>query len=251
MATKITTKKTKTAAKPKAPRAVKPVPTPHSMKEAVIYGMDGKKSGTLALPESVFGVSWNPDLVHQVVTAIKANARNMVAHTKDRGEVRGGGRKPWKQKGTGRARHGSSRSPIWRGGGITHGPRNEKDYSQKINRKMRARALFSILSRKWRDGEIAFVDSLSFKAPKTSEAKKVIEALNGVKDFGGFGGKRNAALLTLPSRNDAAEKSFRNFSNISVVDIHNLNPLDVLNYRRLIIVAPEESLKLLEKRAEN
>jgi large subunit ribosomal protein L4 len=96
-----------------------------------------------------------------------------VAHTKDRGEVRGGGKKPWAQKGTGRARHGSSRSPIWKGGGITHGPRNDKSYAQKVNRQARQKALLVALSRKFKDGEILFIDSLEMANPKTKDAKAV------------------------------------------------------------------------------
>src|SRR5207244_4311391 len=114
------------------------------------------------------GLSWNADLVHQVVTSMQANARTSVAHTKDRGEVRGGGKKPWQQKGTGRARHGSSRSPIWKGGGVAHGPRNEKVYTKRITQQMRQKALLVTLSRKMRDGEIIFVDALEMQAPKSA-----------------------------------------------------------------------------------
>ena len=122
--------------------------------ETKIYNQKGKEAGKITLPEEVFGLPWNADLVHQVVTSMLGNARTPVAHTKIRGEVRGGGKKPWKQKGTGRARHGSTRSPIWVGGGVTHGPRNDKIYARKINRKMKAKALYTILSKKAKDGEI-------------------------------------------------------------------------------------------------
>src|SRR5436853_6808436 len=127
--------------------------------ETKIYNIEGKETGKITLPENIFGLPWNADLVHLVVVGMHANARTNVAHTKDRGEVRGGGKKPWRQKGTGRARHGSIRSPIWRGGGVTHGPRNEKNYARAIPKKIRAKALFMALSRKLKDGEIIFVDS--------------------------------------------------------------------------------------------
>ena len=97
-----------------------------SVTEAPVFAMDGSAKGTIALPPELFAVAWNGDLVHQVVVGMQANARPITAHTKFRGEVSGGGKKPWKQKGTGRARHGSSRSPIWKGGGVTHGPRDRK-----------------------------------------------------------------------------------------------------------------------------
>ena len=127
--------------------------------QANIYNQKGKDAGSIALPERVFAAKWRADLVHQVVEGMRSNKRAGTADTKGRGEVRGGGRKPWKQKGTGRARHGSSRSPIWVGGGVTHGPLAEKNYKRKISKKMRAQALFSVLSKKMKDGEIIFVDS--------------------------------------------------------------------------------------------
>src|SRR5882762_3877572 len=135
--------------------------------EAKFYNQKGAEAGTIELPEKVFAAKWRSDLVHQVVESMRSNKRAGTADTKDRGEVRGGGRKPWKQKGTGRARHGSTRSPIWVGGGVTHGPLAEKNYKRKISKKMRAQALFSVLSKKLKDGEIIFIDTLATSAIKT------------------------------------------------------------------------------------
>src|ERR1700753_1872149 len=126
--------------------------------EATLYNAQGKSAGQISLPEGVFGLPWNADLVHEVVRLMNSNSRSAVANTKTRGEVRGGGKKPWKQKGTGRARHGSARSPIWVGGGITHGPRSDKNFDRKINKKAKARAFLSILSKKYKDGQVLFVD---------------------------------------------------------------------------------------------
>ncbi len=214
--------------------------------ETKLYNKEGKEVGKVQVPESIFGLPWNADLVHQVVTTIQGNARMGNAHTKDRGEVRGGGKKPWKQKGTGRARHGSSRSPIWRGGGVTHGPRNEKDYSRKVNQKMRQKALLVALSRKFHDGEVLFVDSLEMAAPKTAEAKKVVTAL--AKNFSALTKKQNAALFTIPTKHEATQRSFSNFGNVSVDEVRNLNPLTVLGSKYLIITAPEQSFEVLGKK---
>lgn len=217
--------------------------------QADIYTIKGTQDGSVALPENVFGLPWNADLVHQVVVAMEANARTPIAHTKNRAEVSGTGRKPWKQKGTGSARHGSRRSPIWRTGGVAHGPRNEKDYSQKINKKMRVKALYTALSRKFKDGEILFVKDLSFDAPKAKDAKNVIGALSGIKGFEQLSTKRkNAALIAVPAKDQNVALSFRNFGNVAVEEVRNLSPIDVLSAKFIIIADPSESMKVIEAR---
>lgn len=213
-----------------------------------IYTMDGKKSGQIDLPEHVFGVTWNNALMYQVVTSMEGNARTPVAHTKDRGDVRGGGKKPWQQKGTGRARHGSIRSPIWKGGGVAHGPRNEKVYAREIPKKMRAKALYMALSRKLKDGQLLFVDALGFDKPKTAQAARALKTLAGIKGFEKLSWKRNAALIAAEGMNDAAQKSFRNIGSVRLEAVANLNPALVLKYKYLIIENPASSLKSVEKR---
>ncbi|MEK7107439.1 MAG: 50S ribosomal protein L4 [Patescibacteria group bacterium] len=218
--------------------------------EAKIYNSTGKETGEIKLPDSVFGVSWNDALMHQVVTTMQANARPLIAHTKGRGEVRGGGRKPWQQKGTGRARHGSIRSPIWRGGGVTHGPLKEKVYAREIPKKMRAKALFIALSRKFRDGEILFVDSFGLNTPKTAVARKSLEVLSKIKGFEMLAKKKkNAALIALAESSPAAHKSFRNIGNVECMNARNLNPVAVLRYKYLVIENPEASIAVIQSRA--
>ncbi|MEK7514518.1 MAG: 50S ribosomal protein L4, partial [Patescibacteria group bacterium] len=174
--------------------------------EQVIYNQKGKEVGKIALPEKVFGVAWNADLIHQVVTSMQSNARSPIAHTKGRGEVRGGGRKPWKQKGTGRARHGSIRSPLWKGGGVTHGPKKDENYSKSIPRGMKTKALFAVLSRKAKDGELVLVDSLSL-SPKTKEAKEILSSLSSIKSLKGVGKGRSSAYIALTEKKiDAKER---------------------------------------------
>ena len=209
--------------------------------EATVYNLKGEKSGTVTLPGTVFGVAWNGDLVHQVVTAMQANARTPVAHTKNRGEVSGGGKKPWRQKGTGRARHGSIRSPIWIGGGVTHGPRKDKNYAQKINKKMRSKALYTALSQKMRDNEILFVDHLFLEEAKTKEAKHVLGNLAKVKGFEPLATKRNnSALIALDAANEDTVRGFRNLSSISTILAADLNPVRLLTYKYLIVSNPEK-----------
>lgn len=211
--------------------------------EVTVYNQKGKESGKISLPESVFGLKWNADLVHQVVTSMTSTARTNIAHTKDRGDVRGGGKKPWRQKGTGRARHGSTRSPIWVGGGVTHGPRNEKNYERKVNKKMKAKALYTILSAKYKNGQILFVDDMSMRAIKTAEAKNVLNSLSKIDGFNDLlNKKRNSAYIALSSKDATTEKSFSNFSNLVIDEVRNINPLDLVKYKYVIISNPDAGL---------
>jgi large subunit ribosomal protein L4 len=213
-----------------------------------IYNAQGKKAGSVELPENIFGVEWNDSLMHQVVTSMQDNARTNVAHTKGRGEVRGGGRKPWKQKGTGRARHGSSRSPIWKGGGVTHGPRNEKIFARTIPAKMRAKALFMALSKKLAAGEIVFVDSFGIEKPSTASAKKTLVALS--KDFTKLSAKKkNAALVAFSDAKEASSKSFRNIGNVVSSSVKDLNPVAVLKHTYIVIENPDAAVAILNTRA--
>ncbi len=215
--------------------------------EALIYNIKGKEAGKVVLSEKVWGLNWNADLVHQVVESMRSNARTGTASVKDRSAVSGGGKKPWAQKGTGRARHGSSRSPIWRHGGVTHGPLTEKDYSKKINKKVRIKALYTVLSQKLRHNEVLFVDAISMKAPKTAEAKAVLAGLATVKGFEKLYTKRkNAAYIAMTEKNEVVSKSFANFGSVHFDDIKNMNPLDLLNNKFVVIISPESSVKFIE-----
>lgn len=201
------------------------------------------------LPEQVFAQPWNPTLVHEVVIAMQANARAGTAHTKTRGEVRGGGKKPWRQKGTGRARHGSRRSPIWVGGGVVFGPRTEKNYHKKLNRSAKAKALGVVLSQKLRDDEVIFLDRFAFTEPKAKEARAILHALAAGLDKAPLATKRkNAALVVLPGRDDLVEKSFGNFGNVLVDQVKDINPLELLSYKYVIIVDPISSITTLASR---
>jgi large subunit ribosomal protein L4 len=217
--------------------------------ESVIYNQTGKEVGKVTLPEVLFGVKWNADMVHQVVTSMMMNRRQPVAHAKNRGEVSGGGKKPWRQKGTGRARHGSIRSPLWVGGGVTHGPRNDKNFSRKVNKKMAALAMAAILSRKLKDGEVICLDSLNLKDSKTKEAVSVIRSLSSVKGFEALSRKpKNALCLAMPENNLSIKRGFRNIGNVKVLEARNLNAVELLNNKYVAFINPEESFKILSAR---
>ncbi len=216
---------------------------------AKVYDQKGKEVGEVKLPANVFGLTPNADLVHQVVFSMLADRRVIYAHTKGRGEVRGGGKKPWQQKGTGRARHGSIRSPIWVGGGITHGPNALKNYSKKINKKMKIKALYTILSKKMRDGEVIFVDKFEIAKPKTTEALEILKSLSKIKTCSDIlTKKKSSAIIATSGKKIAFEKSFANIGNVRVDEIRNMNPVDLLNMKYIVIENPAESIKFIENK---
>lgn len=211
-----------------------------------VYNTSGKEVSKVALPESIWGLAWNADLVHQVVIGMQSNARTGLAHAKMRGEVAGSGKKPWRQKGTGQARHGSKRSPIWVGGGVSHGPRSDKNYDKKINRKMKVKALFTALSQKLRDGKVLFVDSLDLTAIKTKDAMGALKNIATVEGFTTINTKKaNNLFLVVPKKSDTAAKSFRNLAHVTMDEVRNLNPVDVLNYRYIVIANPAAANEVL------
>src|SRR3989344_3987730 len=222
------------------------------MKKDVI---DFKKNitETIELPDRLFGVKPNRDLLAQAVAVARNNQYGLLTgKTKTRAEVRGGGRKPWKQKGTGQARHGSIRSPIWVGGGMTHGPKKEKIYTRTITKKMRNAALRSVLSVKAKDGEIILLDKFNVTEPKTKLAQATLTALALATKYRALiykNGKR--VLLITAQRNINMEKSFGNIKVASVQEARNLNPLDALSYRYLMFIEPEKVFEELTKRVKS
>ena len=186
------------------------------------------------LKEEIFGVKARPHLLHQAVAMQLSNRRAGTASTKTKGFVRGGGKKPWKQKGTGRARAGSIRSPLWVGGGTIFGPL-PKDYSYRLPKKARREALLSALSLKNRDGKIIVLDKLEMAEAKTKLMRKMLEDLQ-IKN----------ALILIPQSDEKVERSARNLHTVKVLRAEGLNVYDLLRYEHLILT--EESLRLLEER---
>lgn len=201
----------------------------------VIYNQQGKEVGQVALPKEIFSLDINPDLLHQVVVSQMANRRKPVAHTKTRGEVRGGGRKPWRQKGTGRARHGSIRSPIWRGGGVTFGPRKTRVFKKKINKKMKRLALLMALSAKANNNLLVLVDKLRIEKPKTRLMEKILSNLPC---------KKKSSLVVLPEIDRNIIKAISNIPKVDVIQVKQLNALDLLSFKYLIL--PKEAIKVIQ-----
>lgn len=203
-----------------------------------MYNQKAEMIGNVELSDSIFGVESNNDLLHQVVSAQMANKRQTLAHAKGRGEVRGGGKKPWRQKGTGRARHGSVRSPIWKGGGVTFGPTKEVNFKKKIGKKMVRKALTVALSEKARSGGIIVVDGIDLNVPKTKEVAGILRLFQNKFGVG-------SVLIVTPSLNKELYRSANNIQKLGVAEARNLNPLEALSYKKLIIF--REAIEVLGK----
>ncbi|MBU6141660.1 50S ribosomal protein L4 [Patescibacteria group bacterium] len=189
-----------------------------------VYNQDGNVSGDMQAP-AFLSAAWNPSLVHQVYKSIASNKRTPIAHTKFRGEVSGGGIKPWRQKGTGRARHGSIRSPLWRHGGVSFGPRNTTDRSQKVNRGMGDMALQSVLSRKAADEQLKVVSGFSAEGAKTKVLAHALKNLAGAK----------SVLLVLANENAAAMRAAKNIARVTPVLAKNMNVHAVASHTVVVI----------------
>jgi large subunit ribosomal protein L4 len=205
------------------------------MPNVAIYNVQGQQVGDINLNDSIFGVKVNEAAMHQVVVNHLANLRRGTSSTKSRGEVSGGGRKPWRQKGTGRARVGTIRSPLWRGGAITFGPK-PRDFSYKLPKKLKRVALKSALTSKVNDGNIIVLDELKFEQPKTKEMVNVLKALNNV-DI--------KTLVVVAGVDENVVKSIRNIKGVKVINTNNLNTYDILNHEKLIIT--KEAVEKVEE----
>jgi large subunit ribosomal protein L4 len=204
--------------------------------KVVVKDLTGKEIEKMDVSPDVFGVKVDDELISQVYIAQYANKRHSKAHTKKRGEVRGSTRKPWKQKGTGRARTGSVKNPLWRSGGIIFGPRSNRNYSRKINKKVARLAVLMVLSGKLNDGELTIVNNYDLKENKTKFMAKAIGSLK-------LAGKM---LVTFSEGSEKYSQATNNLEDVKNVDIKNLNVLDMLNSKHLVL--DKEGVKFLEKK---
>lgn len=206
------------------------------MAQVKVYNLEAKEIEKLELSDSVFGLSKNDDLVHQVFVSLSANQRQVLADTKNRGERSGSGIKPWAQKGTGRARVGSSRTPTWRGGGVAFGPTSDRNFKKKINRKMNAKAIAIVLSGKLKDAEMIVVDKLNLTEKKT---KNMAAALKKFE-------LKSRTLIAFADSEKDMMLATRNLVKVANISVKQLNVLDMLNYKNLVL--SKESVKFLEEK---
>ena len=200
------------------------------------YDQQGKEIGQTLLPKEIFGLEVNQELIHQVAVSQASNRRQVSAHTKGRGQVSGGGKKPWRQKGTGRARHGSTRSPIWRHGGIAFGPTKDRDFKKKINRKMKKLAMLMVLSAKAKGNFLVVLETLKLEKIKTKIIAQLLQKLPC---------KNESALIVLPGMDKNLILASRNLKKAKPSQVKDLNALDLLSFKYLVM--PKESIKTLKE----
>jgi large subunit ribosomal protein L4 len=210
--------------------------------KSVVYNFKGEKIGEIEVPDEIFNLKVNESLIHQVLRWQLMNSYFPFAHTKTRAEVRGGGRKPWVQKGTGRARHGSIRSPIWVKGGITFGPRNEINRKLKINKKMKRKAILMVIASKFKENKLIIIDDIEGEISKTKEFDKFFSYfLKPTKTSK----KKETALLVIPENNDKIFKGVRNLPYADTIEARNLNILSLLNHKYLFLL--KDSIDVIKK----
>ena len=219
-------------------------------KMAKLTYINNGKTGSVEASDHVFNTAWKPGLVKEVIVAIQSNRRANTAHSKDRAAVRGADTKPWRQKGTGRARHGSIYSPIWRGGGVTFGPLNVRNYDKKVNRKARNSALRSALSHQVAEGKLTVVSALELSAPKTKEALNWLTTnLEVLKNIELLDKKGHAILVVADAPSVYLKKSLRNLTNVRLCSTADLNVEDAMLPRHIFVFG-EEGVKSLESRLD-
>lgn len=207
------------------------------MMKVAVKNLEGKEAGSVELNPMLFDMPMNDALVHQVFVSLSNNLREPIAHTKNRGDRRGSGMKPWNQKGTGRARVGSRRTPLWKKGGVVHGPRNDRNFSTKVNRKMRQKAVLIVLSEKVRRGMLVVVDSLILKEQKTKFYSQALSA---------FGCVGKSVVMAFSNRESGSRLAARNLDRVMNTPTANLSVYDLLNAQ--YIVMSKESISELETR---
>ena len=214
-----------------------------------IYNQNGDIVSELKLADDVFAVKIKEDLIHQAMVCQTSNDRQVLAHTKTKAEVRGGGKKPWKQKGTGRARAGSSRSPIWIGGGVTFGPRNDRNFSKKINKKMRQKAITMVLSDRFANGNMVVVDKVEMVDFKTKIFNGFIGKMETIFSNEKDQSNKRSILFVNDNKDEKIFKSARNLVGLNIINFENLNIVDLLKYRNLIVT--ESVAEAINKRYTN
>ena len=207
-----------------------------------VLNKEGKVVGDYELKPEIFGVETTSALVHQAVVTQMANERKVIADTKDRSEVSGGGKKPWKQKGTGRARAGSNRSPLWRGGGVTFGPTNDRNFKRDLNKKMGRKAMFIALSDKVASKDLALLDKLEMPEYKT---KDFISLVSNISKYA-WDGKDKSILIINAANDDKVKASARNLQNVTLINLDNINIVDLVKHQNIILTI--DAVKALEAR---